>query len=304
MGKYDAGLPARLLLLPFFCLLLAGLAPFPALAASPIHPPAPPPSSPTEVLKISGCSISRAGYLDFLAAAFTERTGIRVLLKGGGSAAGLINLAGDATDLAASCLPPEAEEVPVSVRMAPVAWDALVFIAHPDNPLDSITLAQARAVFLGQVADWRALNGTEQPLTLYLQYSPRTKITQGIPYFIHKKLLGGREITADPAILRPRPSGGLVEEALVRDPGAFAATGFTSARLKSGKLKMLAVDGVVPSRENIISGAYPAELRRHLYLALRRDAAPAAERFLAFVLSPEGQQLLRSHGVVALDDIR
>lgn len=308
MKKCDFRRLGRLLLLPAFCLLLAGLWPPPALAASPSAPPAPapaaPPAAPTEILKISGCSISRAGYLDFLAAAFTERTGIRVLLKGGGSAAGLLNLTGDATDLAASCLPPEAEEVPARVRMAPVAWDALVFIVHPDNPLTSITLDQARNVFLGQAPNWQALGGPDRPLALYLQYSPRTRITQGVPYSIHKKLLGGREITADPAILKPRPSGGLAEESLARDPAGIAATGFTSARLKGDKLKMLAVDGVAPSRESIISGAYPPLLRRHLYLALGKAASPAAERFLAFVLSPEGQQLIREHGAVALDDIR
>lgn len=257
---------------------------------------------PTEILKISGCSISRSGYLDFLAAAFTERTGIRVLLKGGGSAAGLLNLGADASDLAASCLPPQAETVPDGVRMVPVAWDAVVFIVHPANPLVGIGLDQARDLFLGKVANWRLLGGPDLPLSLYLQYGPRTKI-QGVPYQIQEKLLQGKKITIDPAILKPRPSGGLAEESLARDPGGFAATGFTSARLKGGKMKMLAVDGVAPSRESISSGAYPPLLRRQLYLAVKSPASPAAERFIAFALSREGQDLLRSHGVLALADI-
>jgi ABC-type phosphate transport system substrate-binding protein len=95
----------------------------------------------------------------------------------------------------------------------------------------------------------------------------------------------------------------LVEEALARDPWGFAGTGFTSARLKSDKLRMLAVNGVTPSRKTIISGAYPAELQRHLYLALRGSASPATERFLTFVLSKEGQNLLRAHGAIALTDL-
>jgi len=256
------------------------------------------------VLKISGCSISRAGYLDHLAAEFTRRTGIRVLLKGGGSVAGLANLGGGVTDLAASCLPPEAEEVPAGVEMVPVAWDALVFIVHPANPVAGISLDDARALLRGRIVNWRELGGPDHPLTLYLQYSPRSKQRQGVPYFIEERLLGGQPMTHDPAVLAPRPSGGLVEESLARDPHGFAATGFTSARMKSKQFRMLAVDGTVPSRQSIISGKYPPALRRPLYLSLNKSASPAARRFLDFVLSREGQQLLRAHGAVALDDIR
>lgn len=287
-----------ILLMLVLCLSASWFQPYLATAA----PSSTPSASPKEVLKISGCSISRAGYLDFLAAAFTERTGIKVLIKGGGSAAGLLNLAADSVDLAASCLPPEAEPVPAGVRMIPVAWDSLVFVVPSSNPLAGISLEQARAIFLGQVSNWQDLGGPNQPLSLYLQYTPRAKM-QGVPYFIQKKFLDGREITANPAVLQTRPSGGLVEEALARDPWGFAGTGFTSARLKSDKLRMLAVNGITPSRKTIISGAYPAELQRHLYLALRGSASPATERFLTFVLSKEGQNLLRAHGAIALTDL-
>lgn len=286
------------LLMLAFCLSAPGFVPNRAAAA----PPATLSASSPEILKISGCSISRTGYLDFLAAAFTERTGIKVLIKGGGSAAGLINLAADSTDLAASCLPPEAELVPADVLMVPVAWDSLVFIVHIDNPLTDINLKQARAILLGQVTNWQYLDGPNRPLSLYLQYGPLSKI-QGIPHFIHKNLLNGQKITVNPAILQTRPSGGLVEEALASDPNGFAATGFTSARLQGDKLKMLAIDGVTPTRSTIINGKYPAELRRHLYLALRASASPAAKSFLAFVLSEDGQNLLRTHGAVALIDL-
>lgn len=235
-------------------------------------------ASPAEVLKISGCSISRAGFLGYLAAAFTERTGIRVSLKGGGSAAGLLNLQAAAIDMAASCLPPEAEPVSPEVTFVPVAMDALVFIVHPENPLNSISLDQSMAVFLGEVANWQSLGGPDLPLRLYLQRTTdvhRSDFRQGGPlYFIENKLLMGRQITADPALVSLRPSGGLVEEATARDRAGFAATGFTSARMKTASLKMLAVDGVTPGREAIITGAYPARLRRPLFLVLPASAAP------------------------------
>ena len=294
-----------------FCSLLLCLYLPPLLPAAPQPPDSPsaaspstPPGSNAGLVKISGCSISRAGYLDYLSEVFYQRTGIRVLLKGGGSAVGLLNLASSAADLAASCLPPQADDVPQGVRMVPVAWDAIVFIVHSENPLRSITLEQARAIFSGQISNWSRLGGPDRPLTLFLQKAPRSGLQQGVAYFIKHTLLDGEDITDDPTIVSTRPSGGLVEEALLRSPEGVAATGFTSARLKRDRLRILAVDGAEATRENIISGAYPAKLRRHLYLALRPDSPPAAQRFLNFVLSPEGQKLLRDHGAVALDELR
>ena len=271
--------------LPLLMLLVALLLPIRAAAHS--H----------DILKISGCSVSRAGYLEQLTTAFSEATGIRVLLKGGGSMAGLLTLEAGAGDLAASCLPPGAGEIPAGARLVPVAGDALVFIVARNNHLDNLPLEQVRDIFLGRIANWRQLGGPEQPLRLYLTHSSQG--TQGVPYTLQQQLLAGRPITVKPEIFIPRPSIGLVEESVARDVLGISVGGFTSARIKDD-LKMLAVDGVTARRENIITGAYPEQLRRYLYLALPPDPSPAAERFLDFVLSGRGQELLAEIGAIPL----
>lgn len=279
----------------FFCCLLFFAGFFsPGAAAS---------SSASGVLKISGCSISRSGYLDALSEAFFRRTGIRILLKGGGSAAGLLNLAAGASNLAASCLPPEADNVPAGLRFTPVAQDALVFIVHPDNPVKGITMDQARAVFSGQVVNWQELGGLDLPLALYLQYSSNLPMEMGVPFTIRQELLHGAPITTNPRLVIIRPSGGLVEEAVSRDRTAIGATGFTSARRKGDRYAMLAVDGVLPTRKSIISGAYPKRFRRLLYLVSPQRPSSAATSFLGFVLSDEGQALISADGGVSLRDL-
>ncbi|MDF1613798.1 substrate-binding domain-containing protein [Desulfurivibrio dismutans] len=298
-----------LLLLPFF---LLPAQPGGAGAAAPLYAAAHAANSPASetrplVLRLSGCSVSRTGYLEQLSAAFTQRTGIRVLLKGGGSMTGLLTLDAEASDLAASCLPPSADHVPASVRLVPVAGDALVFVTHRDNPVGDIGLEQVREIFLGQIDNWRQLGGPDRPLAVYLQYSRHGARgsgfdNHGIPFTLQQQVLDGRPIAVAPQVFFPRPSGGLVEESVARDPDGFTVSGFTSARIRPG-LKMLAIDGIAASKENISSGAYPTQLHRHLYLGLADDAAPAARRFLAFALSPEGQQLISGLGAIALHEL-
>ena len=279
----------------FFCLLCAVCFPSAGAAATT--------SSAGGVLKISGCSISRSGYLDAVTDAFFLRTGIRVLLKGGGSAAGLLNLAAGVTDLAASCLPPEADNIPANLRFTPVTQDALVFIVHPDNPVKGITMDQARAVFSGRVVNWQELGGLDLPLAIYLQYSSNLPMEMGVPFTIRKELLHGEPITTNPRLVIIRPSGGLVEEAVSRDRSAIGATGFTSARRKGDRYTMLAMDGVLPTRKTIISGAYPKRFRRLLYLAATSQPPATAARFLDFVLSDEGQAVISAAGAVSLSDL-
>ena len=88
------------------------------------------PARPAEPLTASGCSISMVGYLNNLVKEYEKETGQKILLRGGGSYVGLTELGANRVDFAASCKS-RGKEDPASLKFVPVAWDALVFIAHP-----------------------------------------------------------------------------------------------------------------------------------------------------------------------------
>ena len=55
---------------------------------------------------------------------------------------------------------------PVLRRKAePVAWDALVVITHKDNPVNDISLENLRAVYRGQITNWKELGGPDRSTT-------------------------------------------------------------------------------------------------------------------------------------------
>jgi phosphate transport system substrate-binding protein len=60
-------------------------------------------------------------------------------------------------------------------------------------------------------------------------------------------------------------------------------------------IKVLKANGVLPTRENVLSGRYP--LVKTLAFAFRKDTVPAgAKAFLRFVQSREGGKVLRANG--------
>jgi phosphate transport system substrate-binding protein len=244
----------------------------------------------------SGCSVSVPGYLSDIAKAYEQETGNAVLVLGGGSVRGLTDLAEGRMDFAASCQSKTADD-PEDFQYVVASWDALVFIVHKDNPVSSITPQQVRDIYDGRIDNWKQLGGPDLNL---ISVITTPKGFGGIGEALEKYILDGRR----PQQVRNstmQASSVAIWEQLVEDMReGFASTGFGSARKR--KVKMLKVNGVAPTKENIISGKYP--YRRPLYLVTKKNAKPEVRRFIDFVLSPKGQKLISSYGMPSLADLK
>ena len=247
-------------------------------------------------LTASGCSVSNLGYLAELAVDYEKITGVKVFVRGGGSVVGLEELGAGATDFAASCrgkLPGD----PADLEFVQVAWDALVFIVHPTNPVGSISFAEAAQVFDGAIGDWGRLKGPAGPIQVFLQ-RPTTGLS-GVESSLRTQLLGGRAPAPAPGGVE-LASTGIVEQFVEKTPRSFGVSGFSSARKRA--VKMLALDGVAPSKQTIVDRSYP--LRRPLYLIVKRPARPEVTAFVDFALGTRGQELIGVYGAIPLRDLR
>ncbi len=90
-------------------------------------------------------------------------------------------------------------------------------------------------------------------------------------------------------------SNGAVREIVAGDPYSL---GYISAGLVDERVKAVAVDCVMPTRENIKKQAYK-RVRRFL-LVSRVPPADACKAFVDFILSPPGQHLLEAEGLVGV----
>ncbi len=79
-----------------------------------------------------------------------------------------------------------------------------------------------------------------------------------------------------------------------RMPGSLAGSSFTQITMERRNLRFVAIDGAAPSLENFQSGAYP--FGKPLFFVLPARKTAAADRFIAFLRSPEGEAALRSTG--------
>jgi phosphate transport system substrate-binding protein len=229
-------------------------------------------------------SDSTMGAVKALAAAFQKKTGVEIKVEGGGSSKGAKDCLAGAVPLAFMSRGPKEKETKAGLVGVPYAIDGVAVIVHASNPLDSITIEQLRDIYTGKMTKWPdgkpilALNRPE---------------SSGTREVFQKKVLGkGVEFTPRAKIKHDAAAKAMVSK-------AATAIAYTSAgTIKGGKFKVLRVEGVAPTAENIRSKKYP--ISRTPHFGTKGAATGDLAAFLEFVVSEDGQKVVESVGLVPL----
>jgi phosphate transport system substrate-binding protein len=243
----------------------------------------------------AGCGISRNAFMDELAEAFKAQTGITIEVVGSGATQGIRQASSMQADMGGTCrLPLDGEPAEAHAHLEPVAWDALVVMVHKDTPVDNITLEQVRDLFLGRITNWNQLGGPDQPMEVFARQGKISGVGRMMRQLVYANF--DQEFTAT----RFFPSSGPLERAIEETPWSIGVTGISSAQRRD--VKILKLDGMEPTYDNIRSGAYT--LYRPLYIASNPNGEnnEYVEQFVRFVGSREGRDVIRSNGCVPYTD--
>jgi phosphate transport system substrate-binding protein len=268
----------------------------------PANEPPPLQAEPKPVASIgwTGCDISKKAYMTEAAKAYTKKTGVEIVVTGGGATRGIRATAGGRSDIGGTCrhcLPGIAEQEKGAV-MTHVAWDALVFFTHKDNPVKTITVDQARAVLRGDIDNWGPLGGPDTKILLAFRQQTVEGKLSGVGYMTRLLLFDDPSVdyTGDAIFHR---SSKPIELFVQRTPFSFAVTGVSSARKRD--VRILALNDVdARDKRNIASGRYP--LFRPLYLVTKGHPKGRVNDFLAWIVGKEGQAELSRQGTVTLEE--
>jgi len=243
----------------------------------------------------AGCGITKLAFMSELAKAYEKRTGVKVNLQGGGATKGIRNAAKGEIDIGGACRPIiEGHPEERTAYQIPVAWDALVVIVHPDNPVNTITSAQLKDIYLGKVTNWAQLGGPNVPLQLYVRRGKFSGVGRTLRELVFANY--DQDFTGTAEVMK---SSGPLEKAVEANLYGIAVTGISSAKRR--KVKLLQLNGKEPSYDNIKNGAYV--LYRPLYLVTKGHTADQRVKdFVTFALSNEGKEIIRKAGTVPYAD--
>lgn len=256
--------------------LLPGIALALVLSASPV--------AAAGVLQVGGAGPATA-LLALVGKPFTQQTGITVEVKPGlGSSGGISALAAGILDVAVVARPLSGAEaarglVPVITIRTP-----FVFVTSHHAP-PSMTVREIANVYTSEKAAWP--DGS--PIRLILRPRSSNNNRNIVQYFVGKDdvLDRARQRAELPVTATDQDNTDMA----VRLKGSLTGATYGQIILEQRDLRMIAIDGVVPSIETLASGAYrPTKL---LYFVHPLQPSAAASRFIQFLRSDEGVRALR-----------
>jgi len=259
-------------------------------------------AAPLKEINWVGCGVSKAAFMQDLAAAYEKKTGIHINIDGGGATRGIRDVATGKAHLGGSCRLPlinrnsdgtySVDSAEKSVEMIPLGWDALVVIAHPSNPVTKITEQQLRDVYTGKITNWRELGSpNDAPINLYAREGKISGVERTMRQLVFDN--PDQDFTSRATSLA---SSGKIEQAIEKDPNGLGVSGISSSRLRN--LKMLSVDDAVPNPENLKKGNYKYYRLLFLVAAKNYEATPELRDFVKFATSIEGQHVIEKSGTL------
>lgn len=229
---------------------------------------------------------------------------VNVSVTGGGSGTGIAALANNTVDIAnasRAIKPEEVEAMPADQKPVEfiVARDAIAVIVNPSNPVNELTLQQISDIYSGKIDNWKDVGGEDlQIVRLSRETNSGTHV-----YFLEEVLrLGDDEnktLFSTNTLLLPSSEGITAE---VRDnPHAI---GYDGLGYITPDLKVIAVakepggEYIIPSADTVNSQAYP--IARDLYMYTAGQPTGTVEEYLAWIITPEAQEIVKELGFVPI----
>jgi len=189
----------------------------------------------------------------------------------------------------------------VELIIGPVCYDSFVFITHRDNPVESLTVKQIQDIYSSKITNWKDVGGRNQKIVAY-----QREHNSGSQTAMEEWVMKGIPMTK-PLTVEIVTSMGMLINAVAGYENSTMSLGYTykyyvDRLYKSPDIKILKVNGVMPSDANVRNNSY-AFVAPYNAVIRSTDADEVGGRFLNWMLSDEGQTCITQAGYVSLRDI-
>ncbi|MES2015472.1 MAG: phosphate ABC transporter substrate-binding protein [Pseudomonadota bacterium] len=236
-------------------------------------------------LQLSG-STTMAPLMDEIAKRYARRhPAMQIDVRHGGSSRGIDDLRAGKVDI--GMVARGLDDAETGLQGVPIARDGVALIVHRDNPVNKLSREQLAALYAGKIGNWRALGGRDARIAV-LAGPPEGGSSELFSRYVqlpYERLIAQRRVAENAERIA----------AIVDDPNAviFVSAGEAERRLAAGApIKLLAIDGVMPSASNVRTQKYP--IARPLMLVTRQLPSELARNFVDYCIGSQVVDLIRA----------
>ena len=177
-------------------------------------------------------------------------------------------------------------------------YEAFVFFVNEDNPVSHLSTQQIKDIYHGDITNWQEVGGENKDI-LAFQRPERSGSQAMMTYFMG-------DIPLKEPLQYEYISGmsGIISDTAQYN-GEKDAIGYTFRYFLEGlhqeeDVKILSVDGVEPTTENIKNQTYP--ISTYLYcVTLKSNQKENVKKLKDYLLSSQGQYIIEKTGYCALN---
>jgi len=216
---------------------------------------------------------------------------VSISIRGGGSGVGIAALIDGRIDIADASRPIKTKELKVARERGinpvanVIANDGIAVVVHPNNTVTELDITAVKAIYTGEIANWKELGGPSMPIVVVSR-----DVASGTFEVFKKLVLRGAKVKDGALMLA---SNKAVATTVAQTPGAI---GYIGLGFLSEDVKALKIEGVTPSPETVKSEEY--KLARPLFMYTNGKPKGLVKNFINFILSPQGQAIVKEVGYV------
>lgn len=183
------------------------------------------------------------------------------------------------------------------LTLTPIGREAFVFFVHSKNPVNELSIKQIQGIYAGEITNWNEVGGKNEKIRAFQR--PEGSGSQSALI----NVMNGIPLMDPPSEDIVSAMGGIIKETTnyqnKTNAIGYSFRHFSQEMVSYGKIKNIAVEGILPTKENIKNETYP--IVAEFYAITARSENPHIEAFINWMKSEQGQKIVEKTGYVPLN---
>lgn len=174
-----------------------------------------------------------------------------------------------------------------------IGKEGFVFFVNTDNPVNNLTTQQVKDIYSGKITNWKEVGGRDEKILAFQRNEGSGSQSRLIRFM------------GDTPIMEPKREeyveamGGIARNVAdyrnYKNSIGFSFRYYMEGIIKNPNIKLLSIDGVAPTLENINNETY--SLTGSLYaVTYKGNTNENVNKFIQWILSEEGQEIIEKTG--------
>lgn len=178
-----------------------------------------------------------------------------------------------------------------------IGTEAFVFFVHKDNPIENLTTEQIQKIYSGEITNWKEVGGNDEEIVAFQRNEGSGSQS------MLERFMGDKTIMEAPTEQVNDFMSGIIERVSnyknKTNSIGFSFRYYLDGIIKNSDIKIVSIDGVAPTVENIKNEEY--SITTSLYaVTYKNNLNENVDKLIDWVLSSEGQEIIEKTGYVGV----